>query len=109
MTLLAFERSRAWHNLNWNVQAHASQHHDKSAMLSLEGEQETAELSVTRLGRRVDLRDELGISHATLASIKLGPALTLGDPQIEDNASMTGNGIGFWTKGGKVIYAAGRK
>ena len=26
MTLLAFERSRAWYTLNWNVQAHFGQH-----------------------------------------------------------------------------------
>lgn len=81
----------------------------KTTMLSLSAEGGSVDIKVSPIGREVNLQDELGGSQVTLESAKYGPSLTLGHMGTKEQGIITSNGIGFWDREGKVIYAAGRK
>lgn len=82
----------------------------KSTWLSLTAEGGAVGLRVDRDGKRVDLQDESSSPQASLTYVnRMGPALTLGDERVQDQAIMTGNGIEFWDVSRKLIWAAGRK
>jgi hypothetical protein len=80
----------------------------KTARLALSAQEGAVEFGVSPLGTEIDLKDARGDSHASLSYMRLGPSLSLGDEQVEDQGIMTGNGIGFWTDKGTMIWHAGR-
>jgi hypothetical protein len=80
----------------------------KTTTLSLTAEGGAVDVTVSPNGREVDLQDEIGNFHSTLESSKRGNFLTLGYSNSKEEGIMSSNGIEFWDRNGKVIYAAGK-